>query len=123
MVLIEKACPPEMMIEQVKQWRDDEEEKIKQLDHINIHEVEQLIKQPFAVQRKIHVYIRVWNKLAKNEVEDYKCNAQLGLWFLPHLRDEAWFSEILVMENKGLSPILPLGHWRIVTNLFLVMEI
>ena len=29
MVLIEKACPPGLMIEQVKQWRDEAEEKIK----------------------------------------------------------------------------------------------
>ena len=57
MELIEKACPPGLMIEQVEKWRDDQEEKIKELDHITIHDVEQLIKQPFAVQSKIHVYI------------------------------------------------------------------
>ena len=58
-VLIENACPPELMIEQVEQRRDDQEDKIMQLDHISIHDVEQLIKQPFTVQSKIHVYIRV----------------------------------------------------------------
>ena len=79
MALIEKACPPGLMIEQVEKQRDDQEEKIKELDHIIIHDVEQLIKQPFAMQSKIHVYIRVWHKLAKNEVEDYKFNAQLGI--------------------------------------------
>ena len=79
MALIEKECPPGLMIEQVEKRRDEHEENIKKLDHISIHDVEQLIKQPFAVQGKIHVYIRVWNKLAKNEVEDYKCNAQLGI--------------------------------------------
>ena len=79
MVLIEKACPPGLMIEQVEKRRDDQEEKIKDLDHISIHDVEQLIKQPFVVKSKIHGYIQVWHKLAKNEVEDYKCNAQLGI--------------------------------------------
>ena len=77
MVLIEKVCPTGLMIKKVKKRRDDQEEKIKELDHISIHNVEQLIKQPFAVQSKIHVYIQVWHKLDKNEVEDYKCNAQL----------------------------------------------
>ena len=67
------------MIEQVEQRRDDQEEKIKKLDHMSIHDVKQLLKQPFAVQGKIHVYIRVWHKLAKNKVVDYKCNAQLGI--------------------------------------------
>ena len=79
MALIEKACPPGLMIEQVKQRRDEQEEKIQELDHISIHDVEKLIKQPFAVKGNIHVHIRVWHKLAKNEVEDYKCNAQHGI--------------------------------------------
>ena len=79
MELIEKACPPGLMIEQVEKRRDEQEDKIKELDHINIHDVEQLIKQPFIVQSKIYVYIQIWHKLAKNEVEDYKCNAQLGI--------------------------------------------
>ena len=57
MVLIANACPPGLMIEQVEQRRDDQEEKIKKLDHISIRDVEQLIKQPFAIQSKIHVYI------------------------------------------------------------------
>ena len=69
MVLFEKACPPGMMIEQVEQWRDEQEEKIKNLDHIGIHDVDQLIKQPFTVEGKIHIYIRFWHKLAKNEIE------------------------------------------------------
>ena len=79
MVLIEKASPPGLMIEQVVKRRDDQEEKIKELDHISIHDVEQLIKHPFAVQIKIHLYIQVLHKLAKNEVKDYKCNSQLGI--------------------------------------------
>ena len=49
MVLIEKACPPGLMIEQVEQRRDEGEEKIKKLDHVSIHDVYQLIRQPFAM--------------------------------------------------------------------------
>ena len=79
MVLIEKACPPRLMIEQVEQRRDEGEENIKKLDHVSIHDVDQLIRQPFVVERKIHIYIRFWHKLAKNEIEDHKCNAQLGI--------------------------------------------
>ena len=67
------------MIEQVEQWRDEGEEKIKKLDHVSIHNVDQLIKQPFAVEGKIHIYIRFWHKLAKNEIEDHQSNAQLGI--------------------------------------------
>ena len=44
MVLFEKACPPILMIEKAKKLRDDQEEKIKELDHINIYDVERLIK-------------------------------------------------------------------------------
>ena len=44
MALIEKACPPGLMIKQVEQRRDDQEEKIKELDHISIRDMEQLIK-------------------------------------------------------------------------------
>ena len=40
MVLIEKACPPRFMIEQVEQQRDEGEEKIKKLDHFSIHDVD-----------------------------------------------------------------------------------
>ena len=49
MALIEKAVPPGLMIEQVEQRRDYREEKINKLDHISIHDLEYLIKQPFAV--------------------------------------------------------------------------
>ena len=61
MVLIEKACPPGLMIEKVEQRRDEREEKIKKLDHVIIHDVDQLIRQPFVVERKIHIYIRFWH--------------------------------------------------------------
>ena len=57
MVLIEKAFPLGLMIEQVEQRRDEGEEKIKKLDHVNIHDVDKLIRQPFAVERKIQIFI------------------------------------------------------------------
>ena len=75
MVLIEKAYPPRLMIEQVEQRRDEGEENIKKLEHISIHDVDHLIKHPFAVEKNIHIFIRFWHKLAKNEIEDHKCNA------------------------------------------------
>ena len=50
MVLIEKACPPGLMIDPVEQRRDEEEEKIKKLNHVSIHDVDRLIKRPFAVE-------------------------------------------------------------------------
>ena len=45
MVLIEKACLPGLVIEQVEQRREEEEEKTKGLDCISIHDLERLIKQ------------------------------------------------------------------------------
>ena len=65
------------MIEQVEQQRGEAEEKIKELDHISIDDLDRLIKWPFAVEGKIHIYIHVWHKLSKNEIEDHKCNVQL----------------------------------------------
>ena len=44
MVRIEKACPPGLIIEQVEQRREEEEEKIKELDHVSIDDVDRLIK-------------------------------------------------------------------------------
>ena len=67
------------MIEKVEQRRDEGEEKMKKLYHVSIHDVDQLIKQPFAVEKKNHIFIWCWHKLAKNEIEDHKCNAQLGI--------------------------------------------
>lgn len=78
-VLIEKACLPGLVIKQVEQRKDEEEEKIKGLDCIGIHDLERLIKQPFVMEGKIHIFIRLWHKLAKNELEDHRCNAQLGI--------------------------------------------
>ena len=75
MVLIEKSCPLGLVIEQVEQRRDEEEEKIEGLDCIGIHDLERLIKQPFVMEGKIHIFIRLWHKLVKNELEDHMCNA------------------------------------------------
>ena len=44
MVLVDKPCPVGLMIEQVEQRRDEVEEKIKELDHVSIDDVDQLIK-------------------------------------------------------------------------------
>ena len=63
------------MIQHVEQRRDEAEEKIKDLDHVSIDDVDQLIKQLVAVEGKIHIYIHFWHKLPKNEIEDHKCNA------------------------------------------------
>ena len=79
MGLIENACLPKLMIEQVEQRRDEAKEKIQGLSHINIDDVDQLRKQAFDIEGKIHIYIRIWHKLAKNVIEGHKCDAQLGL--------------------------------------------
>ena len=57
MVLIEKAYPLGLMIEQVEQRHDEGEEKINKLEHVSIHNVDQLIRHPFVVERKIHIFI------------------------------------------------------------------
>ena len=44
MVLIDKACPPGLMIEQVEKRKDEAKENIKELDHISIDDVDRLIK-------------------------------------------------------------------------------
>ena len=67
------------MIEQIEQRRNEVEEKIKDLDHVNIDYVDQVIKTPFSAEGKIHIYICFWHKLAKYEIEDHKCNAQIGI--------------------------------------------
>ena len=59
MVLIEKACPPRLVIEQVEQRRDEEHEKIKGLDCISIHDLERLIKQPLIMEGNIHIFIQL----------------------------------------------------------------
>ena len=64
--LIENAFLPKLMIEQVEGRRDEAKDKIQQLNHISIEDVDQLIKQPLAIEGKIHIYIRIWHKLVKN---------------------------------------------------------
>ena len=61
------------MIEQVEQRQDKTKEKI------GIEDVDRLIKYPLAIEGKIHIYIRIWHKLVKNEMENHKCDSQLGL--------------------------------------------
>ena len=79
MSIIENACPPRLMIEQVEQRKYEAKEKIQELNHIGIEDVDRLIKQPLAIEGKIHIQIRIQHKLAKNELENHKCDSQLGL--------------------------------------------
>ena len=76
--LIENACPPRLMIEQVERRRNEAREKIQGLNHITIEGVNHLIIKPLDIEGKVHIYNRIWHKLAKNEMENYKCDAQLG---------------------------------------------
>ena len=76
--LIENACPPKLMIDQVEWRRDEASEKIQGLNHITIEVVDRLIRQPLAIEGKVHIYIRIWHKLAKNEMENYRCDVQLS---------------------------------------------
>ena len=47
--LIENACPPKLMIEQVECRRDEAREKIQGLNHITIEDVDHLIRQLLAI--------------------------------------------------------------------------
>ena len=76
--LIENACLPKLMIERVESQWDEAKDKIQALDHITIEDMEQLIWQPLALEGRIHIYLRIWHKLAKNEIETYICDSQLG---------------------------------------------
>ena len=67
-----------LIIEQVERWRDEAREKIQGLNHITIEDVDRLIKQLLAIEGKVHIYIHIWHKLAKNEMENYNCDVQLG---------------------------------------------
>jgi len=57
--LIENACPLKLMIEQVERQRDEAREKIQGLNHITIEYVDHLIRQPLAIDGKVHIYIRI----------------------------------------------------------------
>ena len=50
MDLIENACPPKLMIEQVERRCDEAKEKIQCLDHISIEYINRLIRQPLATK-------------------------------------------------------------------------
>ena len=76
--VIENAFLPKLMIEQVEGRRDEAKYKIQQLNHISIEDVDQLIRQPLAIEGKIHIFVCIWHKLDKNEMENFKCDAQLG---------------------------------------------
>ena len=55
--LIENACLPKLMIEQVERRCDEAKEKIQGLDHISIEDVDKLIKQRFYIEGKIHIFV------------------------------------------------------------------
>ena len=94
--LIENACPPRLMIEQVERRQDQAKEKIQGLDHLTIEDVDQLIRQPLSIKGNIQIYNRIWHKLSKNEMENYKCDAQLGLETANYPNIE----ELLVIWNR-----------------------
>ena len=55
MDLIENACPPKLMIEQVERRCDEAKEKIQEIDHISIKDIDQLIRQTLSIEGKIHI--------------------------------------------------------------------
>ena len=67
------------MIKQDEHQRDEAKEKIHGFDHITIEDMDQLMRQPLDIEGKIHIYNFIWHKFAKNEMENYKCDSQLGL--------------------------------------------
>ena len=70
-------------------------EKIMGLNHITIEDVDQLIRQPLFIEGKIHIYICIWHTLAKNEMENYKCDAQLGFESAnyPNIEEFLWIGK------------------------------
>ena len=64
--LIDNTYPPKLMIEQVECQRDEAKEKIQALDNITIEDVDHLIRQPLFLEGRIHIYLCIWHKLAKN---------------------------------------------------------
>ena len=52
--------------------------KIQGLYHISIEDMDQLIRQPLAIKGKIYIFVYIWHRLAKNEMENFKCDAQFG---------------------------------------------
>ena len=78
MDLIENACLPNLMIEQVEHRCDKAKEKMYGLVDISIEDMDQLVRQPFSIEGEIHIFICIWHKLSKNDIENFKCYAQLG---------------------------------------------
>ena len=70
----ENACPLKLMIEQVERRCEEAKENIKEL----IGDMDQLIRKPFSMQGKIQIFIHLWHKLAKKEMENFRCDIHLG---------------------------------------------
>ena len=61
--LIENACPPKLMIEQVEHRCDETKEKIRGLNHISIEDMDQLIRKPLSIEGKISIFVCIWENL------------------------------------------------------------
>ena len=87
--LIENAYPPRLMIKQVEHQQDEAKDKIQGLDHITIEGVDQLIRQPLAIDDKIHIYIYIWHKLVKMKWKtiNVMLNLVLNQLTIPTLRN------------------------------------
>ena len=96
MELIENPFPLNLMIEQVQRRCEESKENIKELDHIRIGDADQLRRKPFTMQENIHIFILLWHKLAKNEMENFRSNIQLGFEFVNYPNIE----ELLEIWNK-----------------------
>ena len=78
MELIENACPLNLMIEPVERRYEEAKENIKELNHVSIGDVDQLIRKPSTMQGEIHIFVRLWHKFSKNEMGNFRCDIQLG---------------------------------------------
>ena len=61
--LIENACPPKLMIEQVERQCDENKDNIQELDHYSIEDVDQSIRKPLAIEGKIRIFVRILENL------------------------------------------------------------
>ena len=66
------------MIEQIELRCEETKGKIQCLNHVSIEDLDRLIRQPLSIEGKIHISYRIWHKLAKNEMENFNCDTQLG---------------------------------------------
>ena len=78
MDLIENACPPKLMVEQVEHRYNEAKEKIKCLDHISIEYINRLIRQPLATKGNTTFLSAFGTSSLKRKMEYFKCDAQLG---------------------------------------------